>query len=106
MLRVSGIGTLAIVAYGGSEEIELGPGEKFTVDIGHLVTFTQDIGLDVFRVGGWKSIMFSGEGLAVTSRTGQADTSNEKPRRILGMADSTVALPERQQAYRTHRWPS
>ncbi len=65
LLRVSGHGTLIIAAYGAIEEIELGPGEKFTVDTGHLVTFTQDIGFDVRKVGGWKSTMFSGEGLVV-----------------------------------------
>ncbi len=65
MLRVSGNGSLIIAAYGAIEEIELGPGEKFTVDTGHLVTFTQDIGFDVRKVGGWKSTMFSGEGLVV-----------------------------------------
>jgi len=42
MLRVSGTGTLIIAAYGAIEEIELGPGEKFTVDTGHLVTFSEE----------------------------------------------------------------
>lgn len=65
MLRVSGNDSLIIATYGAIEEIELGPGEKFTVDTGHLVTFTQDIGFDVRKVGGWKSTMFSGEGLVV-----------------------------------------
>lgn len=65
MLRVSGTGTLIIAAYGAIEEIELGPGEKFTVDTGHLVTFTEGIGFDVRKVGGWKSTLLSGEGLVV-----------------------------------------
>ncbi len=65
MLRVSGTGSLIIAAYGAIEEIELGPGERFTVDTGHLVTFTDGIGFDVRKVGGWKSTMLSGEGLVV-----------------------------------------
>ena len=65
MLRVSGTGSLIVAAYGAIEEIELGPGEKFTVDTGHLVTFTEGIGFDVRKVGGWKSTLFSGEGLVV-----------------------------------------
>ncbi|MFQ5967238.1 MAG: TIGR00266 family protein [Acidimicrobiia bacterium] len=65
MLRVSGSGTLIIAAYGAIEEIELGPEERFTVDTGHLVTFTEGIGFDVRKVGGWKSTLFSGEGLVV-----------------------------------------
>jgi uncharacterized protein (TIGR00266 family) len=65
MLRVSGTGNLIVAAYGAIEEIELGPGETFTVDTGHLVTFTSDIGFRVRKVGGWKSTLFSGEGLVV-----------------------------------------
>jgi len=65
MLRVSGTGSLIIAAYGAIEEIELGAGEKFTVDTGHLVTFTEGIGFNVRRVAGWKSTLLSGEGLVV-----------------------------------------
>jgi uncharacterized protein (TIGR00266 family) len=65
MLRVSGTGPLIIAAYGAIEEIELGPGEKYTVDTGHLVTFTEGIGFTIRKVGGWKSTFFSGEGLVV-----------------------------------------
>jgi uncharacterized protein (TIGR00266 family) len=65
MLRISGTGPLIVAAYGAIEEIELGPGETFTVDTGHLVTFTADIGFRVRKVGGWKSTFFSGEGLVV-----------------------------------------
>ena len=65
MLRVSGSGSLIIAAYGAIEEIELGPGEKFTVDTGHLVTFSEGIGFEVRKVGGWKSTLLSGEGLVV-----------------------------------------
>ena len=65
MLRISGTGTLITAAYGAIEEVVLGPGEKFTVDTGHLVTFTEDIGFKVRKVGGWKSTFFSGEGLVV-----------------------------------------
>ncbi len=65
MLRVSGVGPLIIAAFGAIEEVELGPGETFTVDTGHLVTFTEGIGFKVRKVGGWKSTFFSGEGLVV-----------------------------------------
>lgn len=65
MLRISGTGSLIIAAYGAIEEVVLGPGERFTVDTGHLVTFTEGIGFDVRKVGGWKSTFLSGEGLVV-----------------------------------------
>lgn len=66
MLRISGTGTLITAAYGAIEEADLGPGEKLTVDTGHLVSFTEGIGFDVKKVGGWKSTMLSGEGLVVS----------------------------------------
>jgi uncharacterized protein (TIGR00266 family) len=65
MLKVHGTGNLVIAAYGALEEFELGPGEMFTVDTGHLVTFTEGMGFKVRKVGGWKSTFFSGEGLVV-----------------------------------------
>jgi len=65
MLKVHGTGNLVIAAYGALEEFELGPGETFTVDTGHLVTFTEGMGFKVRKVGGWKSTFFSGEGLVV-----------------------------------------
>jgi uncharacterized protein (TIGR00266 family) len=65
MLRISGTGTLIVSSFGAIDAFELGAGEKFTVDTGHLVTFTDDIGFKVRKVGGWKSTMLSGEGLVV-----------------------------------------
>jgi len=43
--------------------MELNAGEKYVVDTGHLVTFEKQITYDVKRVAGWKSTLFSGEGL-------------------------------------------
>jgi len=65
MLKVHGTGTLIVSAYGALEELVLGPGEKFTVDTGHLVTFSEGMGFDVRKVGNWKSTFLSGEGLVV-----------------------------------------
>jgi uncharacterized protein (TIGR00266 family) len=63
MLRISGQGQLVIASFGALDEWTLGPGETFTVDTGHLVTMSEDIGFDVRKVGNWKSTMLSGEGL-------------------------------------------
>ncbi len=43
LLRVSGNGTLANVAHGAIEEIELGPGEKFIMDTDHPVRRNQNL---------------------------------------------------------------
>lgn len=63
MLRVSGTGTLIISSYGAIHPMELNAGEKNVVDTGHLVTFEEQIGYDIKKVAGWKSTLFSGEGL-------------------------------------------
>lgn len=63
MLRVSGTGTLIISSYGAIHPMDLEPGQKYIVDTGHLVSFEEHIGYDVKKVAGWKSTLFSGEGL-------------------------------------------
>jgi uncharacterized protein (TIGR00266 family) len=65
MLKVHGVGSLLVASYGAIEELVLGPGEQFTVDTGHLVTFTEGMGFKVRKIAGWKSTLFGGEGLVV-----------------------------------------
>ncbi len=63
MLRISGHGQVLISTFGALDEWTLGPGEVFTVDTGHLVTMSENIGFAVRKVGNWKSTFLSGEGL-------------------------------------------
>jgi uncharacterized protein (TIGR00266 family) len=65
MLRASGNGKLLLSSYGAIHERNLTEGERFTVDTGHLVAFTEGISFKVNKVGGLKSTIFSGEGLVV-----------------------------------------
>ena len=65
MLRCSGSGTLILSSYGAIHELDLAAGESFTVDTGHLVAFSENIGFNVRSVGGLKSTIFGGEGLVV-----------------------------------------
>lgn len=65
MLRASGSGQLVLSSYGAIHEMNLAQGERYTIDTGHLVAFSQGIGFDVRRIGGIKSTLFSGEGLVV-----------------------------------------
>jgi len=65
MLRASGMGKMVISSYGAIHEMNLASGEKYTVDTGHLVAFSEGIGFKVRAIGGIKSTMFSGEGLVV-----------------------------------------
>ncbi len=65
MLRCAGTGTLILSSYGAIHELDLGNGESYTVDTGHLVAFSEDIGFKVRAIGGLKSTIFGGEGLVV-----------------------------------------
>ncbi len=65
MLEIRGTGTLIVSSYGAIHPMELEAGQKQVVDTGHLVTFEQQVGFKVKKVAGWKSTLFSGEGLVV-----------------------------------------
>lgn len=65
MLRCAGSGTLILSSYGAIHEMDLQKGESYTVDTGHLVAFSEDIGFKVRAIGGLKSTIFGGEGLVV-----------------------------------------
>jgi len=63
MLRTVGQGTLIFSSYGAIHEKNLVAGEKYKVDTGHIVAFSDGMGFEVKKVGGLKSTLFSGEGL-------------------------------------------
>jgi uncharacterized protein (TIGR00266 family) len=65
MLKISGAGTLIVSSYGAIHPMELDTGRRYVVDTGHLVTFDEKVGFKVKKVAGWKSTLFSGEGLVV-----------------------------------------
>ena len=65
MLKVSGTGTLIVSSYGAIHSMELEAGQEYIVDTGHLVTFEEHLNFDVKKVAGWKSTLFSGEGLVI-----------------------------------------
>lgn len=65
MLRVSGHGMAMLSSYGAIHEMDLAADERYTVDTGHLVAFSDNMGFKVRAVGGLKSTLFSGEGLVV-----------------------------------------
>jgi uncharacterized protein (TIGR00266 family) len=62
LLELTGQGDTFLSSYGAIEERTLDPGERLTVDTGHIVAFDTD-SFDVRRVGGLRSTLFSGEGL-------------------------------------------
>ena len=65
LLKASGSGPLVLSSYGAIHEVNLTAGEKYTIDTGHIVAFTEGMGFQVRKVGGMKSTLLSGEGLVV-----------------------------------------
>ena len=65
MLRISGTGTLIVSSYGAIHAVELAGGQQYVVDTGHLVTFEEQLKFELKKVAGWKSTLFSGEGLVI-----------------------------------------
>lgn len=65
MLHASGRGKLLVSSYGAIHEMNLGAGQSYTVDTGHLVAFSEGMSFNVRPIGGVKSTLFSGEGLVV-----------------------------------------
>ena len=65
LLRCTGQGTIWVSSYGAIHPIDLGVGEPYVVDTGHMVAFDDSVQYDVGRSGGWKQTLFSGEGLVV-----------------------------------------
>lgn len=61
LIRCSGQGDLWFNTYGAMLEIDVRGG--YVVDTGFIVAFTEGLSYDVRRVGGYKSLFFSGEGL-------------------------------------------
>jgi len=65
LLKAGGSGPLVLASYGAIHEVSLAAGQKYTIDTGHIVAFSESMGFQVRRVGGMKSTLLSGEGLVV-----------------------------------------
>jgi uncharacterized protein (TIGR00266 family) len=62
LLKAEGQGPVFFSCYGGIHAIDVGPG-GYIVDTGHVVAFTAGLSYNVTRLGGLRSLAFSGEGL-------------------------------------------
>lgn len=62
LLSATGYGPLFFSAYGGIHAVDVGPA-GYVCDTGHVVAFTAGLSYQVTKLGGLKSLFFSGEGL-------------------------------------------
>ena len=70
MERLGGNGTAFIHACGDFKEMDLAPGEVVKVDTGSVVGFDSSVSYDIMKVGNVKSMLFSGEGIFLTTLKG------------------------------------
>lgn len=61
LIKCSGLGDLWFSSYGGIIEIDVK--DSYVVDTNHIVAFTQGLDYRISRVGGYKSLFLSQEGL-------------------------------------------
>ena len=61
LLKASGVGDLFISSYGAVHPVQVQG--TYTVDTGHIVAFQETLQYSIRKVGGLKSLFFSGEGL-------------------------------------------
>jgi len=66
LIRCSGRGDLWFNTFGAMIEVDVT--DNYVVDTGHIVAFTEGLDYDISRVGGYKSLFFSGEGLVCRFR--------------------------------------
>jgi uncharacterized protein (TIGR00266 family) len=64
MLKATGQGDLFLNAYGGIIHKALAPVEKIIIDNYHLVALSEEASYKVMKVGGMKTTILGGEGLA------------------------------------------
>ena len=60
LIRSSGIGDIWFNTYGALIEIDIN--KDYVVDTGNIVAFTDGLDYEITKVGGYKSLFFSGEG--------------------------------------------
>ena len=65
MLKCDGTGELVVSSFGAIHAIDLGAGQGYTVDTGHMVGWEEGVQYEVVKAGNWKSTMLGGEGLVV-----------------------------------------
>lgn len=67
LLNMNGTGDAFLSSFGAVHIKEL-KDERFTIDTGHMVAFTEGLDYNVKKVGGLKSTLLSGEGLVAEFR--------------------------------------
>lgn len=82
LIKASGSGDLWFNSYGGILALDVN--EEMVVDTGHIVAFTEHLEYQVSRIGGYKSLFFSGEGFVCRFRgQGKVWIQTRKPQSLV-----------------------
>ena len=68
--RLSGSGMAFVAACGDLNVVDLKPGEVYKVSSSNAVAWEESVKYDISAAGGFKTALFGGEGLFVTTLTG------------------------------------
>lgn len=86
LLKCSGQGLVWFNCYGAMFEVDVI--DEYIVDTGHIVAFTQGLDYDISKIGGYKSLFFSGEGFVATFRgQGKVWIQTKAPMGLVWWAD-------------------
>lgn len=95
MLEASGNGKLVVSSYGAIVERSIPTGEKYIVDTSHLVAFDANMSVTPRTVGGFKSTLFSGEGLVVElTGPGMVYMQTRSPQALINWIIPQLPKPE------------
>ncbi len=89
LIRATGQGGVWFNGYGAIVEVELKGEGDLVIDNGHIVAFTDGVQYDIEKLGGYKSLFFSGEGFVCRFRGhGKVYYQTKKPAALIAWANA------------------
>jgi uncharacterized protein (TIGR00266 family) len=91
LLKCSGTGDVLVSSYGAIVEREIGPGDSYVIDTGHVVAFPEGMQYGVEKAGSWKSTIFGAEGLVVRFQgPGSVWLQTRSPQDLIGWLSANM----------------
>ena len=86
IMKCSGEGDVWFNTYGAIFEVEVK--DEYVVDTGHIVAFTEGLNYNISKIGGYKSLFFSGEGFVARFQgQGRVWIQTKQPFALVNWAD-------------------
>lgn len=93
--EMSGTGDVWFHSYGALQELDVQ--DDVVIDNGHIVGFTEGVNYEITKIGGYKSLLFSGEGFVCRfSGQGKVYFQSKKPTALLHWADGFRRVVQKQ----------